>query len=88
MASLLDPESGERTQVEPANGVDFTLEEMQGFVGGWIEIVRLSPFHGDKLMVVDEEGLNKDLSINLVASSMADRPIVGPALVVDSSQVR
>ena len=32
---------GTRQPVQPANGSDFTLEEMQAIVGGYIELVEL-----------------------------------------------
>lgn len=39
--------------MQPANGSDFTLEEMQAIVGGYIELVELD---GSTTMVVNEEG--------------------------------
>ena len=44
---------GTRQPVQPANGSDFTLEEMQAIVGGYIELVELD---GNTTMVVNEEG--------------------------------
>lgn len=44
---------GTRQPVQPANGSDFTLEEMQAIVGGYIELVELD---GSTTMVVNEEG--------------------------------
>lgn len=38
--------------MQPANGSDFTLEEMQAIVGGYIELVELD---GSTTMVVNEE---------------------------------
>lgn len=39
--------------VYPANGSDFTLDELQGFVDGWIEVINITP---NVIMVVNEEG--------------------------------
>lgn len=39
--------------ISPANGTDFTLEELQKFVDGWIEIIHINK---DVIMVVNEEG--------------------------------
>ena len=44
---------GAQKNVEPSNGTDFSLEELRGFVGGHIELVRLSK---SQVMVVNEEG--------------------------------
>ena len=53
--------------IEPENGTDYTLEELQGYVEGYIEIVPLTD--GD-IMVVNEEGLLSDLLINPVATAI------------------
>ena len=43
--------NGTRQSVQPTNGTDFTLEEMQGIVGGDIELVFLNE---TEIMVVNE----------------------------------
>lgn len=53
--------------VFPANGADFKLKELQGFVGGLIEIVYLTD---DVIMVINEEG-NDALPLNMMATVMA-----------------
>ena len=40
-------------EVQPKNGTDFQLEELQAVVEGYIQIVRLD---NDKVMVVNEDG--------------------------------
>lgn len=45
--------SGEVREISPLNGSEFTLEELQGFVGGYIEIVSLDD---DTIMCVNEDG--------------------------------
>lgn len=40
MATLLKT-TGETREVQPADGVEFTLQELQGYVGGLIEAVYL-----------------------------------------------
>ena len=83
---------GTRQPVQPANGSDFTLEEMQAIVGGYIELVELD---GNTTMVVNEEGKLIPLSLNLVASRIfrAHHPaskdfIVGDVLVCNNIQIR
>ena len=51
--------------VPPKNGEDYSLEELQGFVGGYIEIVRLAE---GQLMVVNEEGKLLGLPLNRIAT--------------------
>lgn len=56
---------GEVIPVSPKNQVDFSLEELQSFVGGLIELIYL----GDgRIMVVNEEGKINDLDLNKNAS--------------------
>ena len=76
---------GTRQPVQPANGSDFTLEEMQAIVGGY----------GSTTMVVNEEGKLIPLSLNLEASRIfrAHHPaskdfIVGDVLVCNNNQIR
>jgi hypothetical protein len=45
--------NGDTSDVQPLNGTDYQLDELQKFVGGYIEILYLS----DKLiMIVNDEG--------------------------------
>jgi Domain of unknown function (DUF3846) len=72
--------SGEVQEVRPANGSAFTLEELQAFVGGYIEIVyalRTGKFPAFKLkinpgdiMVINEEGKIKYLTSNSIACTL------------------
>ena len=50
--------NGETKTVEPKNGTDFKLEELQAIVGGYVQIAYL---RDDEIMVMDEEGRLKDL---------------------------
>lgn len=69
--------------VKPANGKTFTLRELQGFVGGYIEIVSLE---SGGCLVINELGKINSMQPNLFASLQActviceDDDIVGPAL--------
>ena len=57
-----------------------TLEALQAAVGGYIERLQLVP--DQAVMIVNEEGLLKDLEVNTFASAIAGTLIVGPALIV------
>ena len=68
-------------------GKCFTLDEMKGFVGGWIECIHISP---TQVMVINEEGKLLNLPYNAVATEafrMAFQPtddfIVGDALLCE-----
>lgn len=84
MAKYLKTE-GVVVDVHPKNGNDYALDELQGFVGGLIEIVYLPD---GLLMVVNEEGLILGLPFNINASILAGHPIVGNALVCRSDEVK
>ena len=53
--------SGDIIPVLPANGIEFTLKEMQSFVKGHIELVFLK---NNEIMVVNEEGKLFNLRVN------------------------
>jgi len=76
---------GEEIAIQPDNGVEFLLEEMQSIVGGYIEVLYLSD---GRLMVVNEEGLLRKLPFNPIATTMASRIIVGDVLVCEQNQIR
>lgn len=85
--------NGETSVVEPANGTDFSLKEMQGFVGGWIEVLYTPD--GKYIMVLNEEGKLDELPFNAVATKIAieefglvDDYIAGDVLIAPSEQVK
>lgn len=67
MAKLIKTD-GTITEVKPAKGKTFLLEELQGFVGGSIEIVGLSGKLG--LMCLNENGKLDGLPYNSVADAL------------------
>jgi Zn finger protein HypA/HybF involved in hydrogenase expression len=66
MATLIKPD-GATSQVLPANGEAFTLEELQAFVGGYIEMILV----GSLLYLFNEEGKLLDLPVNTAATHRA-----------------
>ena len=78
--------SGEEIDVRPKNGEFFELEEMQKFVGGWVEIL---PISGNRYMVVNEEGRLLELPLNQKATDIFRlEPIVGNVLVCGIDEIR
>ena len=84
MATLIHTDGTIET-VKPQNGTDFSLEELQGFVGGLIEIV---PATRGRILVVDDEGVLKQKEVNWCASYYARQFIVGDALLCKSTEVK
>lgn len=73
--------------VEPANGTDFTLAELQGFVGGLIDVVELPD---GLIMVVNDEYLFNGSPLNPLASAMVGEGghVRGDVLVCPSEMVK
>lgn len=92
MAILYKPNQGrEYSFPEPKNGTDYQLEELKEAIGGgYIEICQLNLFP-DSVMVIDEDGKNKGLPFNEMATAIYNRLprdcIVGDALVCKRSQI-
>lgn len=63
VATIITVEGSELT-AHPHDGRKFTLAELQGFVGGNIELVHLKPGHGHAEAYVNEEGKLDNLPIN------------------------
>lgn len=63
--AILYKTDGTQTEVLPRNGESFTLEELQGFVGGWIQIVSAAKnIH----IICNEEGKLIGLPRNVLAT--------------------
>lgn len=94
MEAKIYKESGRVARVFPQNGTDFTLRELQGIVGGYIELVHLG---NGNVMVINEEAKGKiGTTINVSATRIAREHqvifahdcIVGNALVCPSEMIR
>lgn len=80
--------SGEVIPVEPENGTDFKLEELNRFVEGYIEVIH-PPHQDGKIMIINEEGKLKGLPYNAAATAIwTHDDIVGNALLCDDDQVK
>ena len=81
---------GTTVEVSPKNGTDYTLEELQGFVGGFIEVI--PAYEKGHVLVINEEGKLNNLPRNGRATDLADiylwDCIVGDALFCKSEEVR
>lgn len=75
---------GSQEVVLPANGKSFMLEELQRFVGGYIELV--PGCRRDKPAYCNEEGRLRGLPFNELASHVFRQELVGDVIVCDSRQ--
>jgi hypothetical protein len=73
--------------VAPANArKGYALEELYRLVG--CEMVEIIPAPNGMILVVDEEGLHNRKPLNVAASRIAGRRIVGDALYCAAHHVR
>lgn len=83
MAKVYNAETGEQKTVLPANGKEFTLKELQGYVGGNIELVH--PIEGNivygDIWAHEEELLKSSCHMNEVISDMVGHSIVGDVII-------
>lgn len=84
--------NGEIIPVEPKNGTDFQLEEMQEIVGGYIQLFYLMNDEGE-VIVMNEDGKIEGLPMNHKATELAAKRlfqgdyIVGDVLVCKTEQI-
>ena len=72
--------------VTTANGTNFTLEELQGHVEGYITYAP-SPFRSHRV-VVNEDGLHLGLPFNPIATVLAIQPLVGNVLFCPKGRLK
>lgn len=87
MATIIKA-NGSTQDIEPKNGSDFQLEELQKIVGGYIEILYLND---GRLMVCNEEGKLNRLPYNEKATRLFGLSydyVVGDVLVCDNNQIK
>lgn len=77
---------GERIDMPEPENEDgtFSLKQLQEAVGGYIEVVQSSlDVAKGRVILADEEGLIKQLPINIAGTVMCGRPVVGNIVVID-----
>jgi hypothetical protein len=80
--------SGEIVEIKPENGKELSLEQLQGSVEGYIELVpMMNPMYGDKVMFCNEDGIRLNKSFNPNASNIAGQRILGNAILCDKWEV-
>lgn len=77
-------------EIKPMNGSDYSLQELQHYVGGYIETIRLGM---GKLLIVDEEGKIKNKLPNrlatdwLIVHGIPDW-VAGDAVLIDEKHLK
>lgn len=83
---------GTTIMTKPKNGSDFSLGELQAIVGGYVEIVQIKQGSESCIMVVNEDGISKNLPANLIATELYGSnhgfAIVGTVLICKQSEVQ
>ena len=89
--AILYKADGKQETVTPANSKKFTLKEMQGYVGGDIQMIQV-PMEGR--LIMNEEGRLKGLSLNeegtrlgRLAGIAPDSFVVGDVLFCDNDEM-
>ena|SRR5256885_2277434 len=62
---------GTTKEVQPENGTDFNLKEVQAIVGGYVEVIKLKD---KRIMIINEEGKLTNLPRNEEATKLANLP--------------
>lgn len=84
--------NGDTETIEPKNGTDFSLEELQTIVGGYIECLHL--FTDGLLLICNEEGKIINLPRNERATDLVRKCgydndyIVGDVLICKTVEVK
>jgi hypothetical protein len=80
--------NGDTQEVEPKNGTDFSLKEVQKIVGGYMQLLATKD---GKIMVIDEDGKLKQKPKNKEATKLyiygEHDHIVGDALICEHGQI-
>jgi len=71
----------QESEVTPANGKHFSLEELQAMVGGYIEFVRVIS-DPNLTLVCNEEGILMGLPFNPIASRKTGHNIFGNVVII------
>ena len=78
------------SEIKPRNGKKFGLDEAQALIGGYVEVIHLKD---DNIILIDEDGLYKNLQINFQATKAAGQLgwpfsewLVGNALICKDNE--
>lgn len=89
MSDVLVTSTGGMKAITPMNGRHYTLHEMQSYVGGLIETLKV----GQKILVMDEEGKLKGKLPNRIATGWVLQEgindyICGDVMLIERSHIK
>lgn len=89
MSDVLVTSTGGMKAITPMNGSHYSLQEMQSYVGGSIEILKV----GQKILVMDEEGKLKGKLPNRIATGWVLQEgindyICGDVMLIERSHIK
>lgn len=89
MSDVLVTSTGEMKAIMPMNGRDYSLQEIQSYVGGYIETLKV----GQKLLVMDEEGKLKGKLPNRIATGWVLQEgindyVCGDVMLIERSHIK
>jgi hypothetical protein len=73
---------------DPKNGEDYTLDELQSMVEGYVEVLPGCPFSGEHIGIANEEGLLLGFEYNQKASELFGMELVGPVAVIRRERMK
>jgi hypothetical protein len=84
---------GEILDVKPDNKKVFTLKELQSYVGGYIQMLRLP---SGETLICNEDGMNLELATNTLATFLVQKSyngqrtqqFVGDVLFVENCEIK
>lgn len=89
MPGIRNKKKGVRITLFHADGTqealdsDESLQKMQQAVKGYVEVLQLDD---SRTMLINEEGLLRQMPPNLLASQMAGHLLVGPVVLLENSR--
>lgn len=89
MSDVLVTSTGGMKAIMPMNGRDYSLQEMQSYVGGCIETLKV----GQKILVMDEEGKLKGKLPNRIATGWVLQEgindyVCGDVMLIERSHIK
>lgn len=89
MSDVLVTSTGGMKAITPMNGRHYSLQEMQSYVGGLIETLKV----GQKILVMDEEGKLKGKLPNRIATGWVLQEgindyISGDVMLIERSHIK
>lgn len=86
-AIKIEPDGSVQRVEITGNTIEAQNDSIHGYLGGYFDIVRTARLGSDTVMLVDDEGLLKELPVNPTAMLVSGYPgwLVGTALILGTA---